>query len=524
MLNVGAIVQNFADQDVRDAVSGGEAALGHLVGSAVILSRIEEIAMLSPGALVIVPKQVAAGGDVALDLILRRAAAARASCVVVDAGTGELPTPTRRLAEQFQIALWREPGLDPGQLYARVEQLVRNPELVGARVVRTVSGVMVNPARDVGELVERLARVIAFPVALIGLDGHSVAGPALAPADELAQVLSSFSGRAGFRDAVMETGARESVVVAAGFPLATGRPRLWLGARVPYGLDAHSGYVLTSLRIASLALSAHLAQASLTYERENREAGILLDELLRKGDGVALADIERAAALGWQLVGWHVAVQVRASSSLADLPPATLTRSLAHALAANSVPAQPVDTGQAFVFWTTTTAAPGPERLASLVDGVRAALGEVERGYPRIRLRAGIGEPHEGPRGIALSLGDARHALAFAEARQGRAVVQRSDAMTANRLVRTWLPDGAARDVVASLTDPIRDADPTGQLITTLRTFLDNESNVSKSAAVLHLHRNTVIQRLQRIRSLLTVDLDDPNDRLALRLALRLTP
>jgi purine catabolism regulator len=93
--------------------------------------------------------------------------------------------------------------------------------------------------------------------------------------------------------------------------------------------------------------------------------------------------------------------------------------------------------------------------------------------------------------------------------------------MTANRLVRGWLPDGPAREVVARLIDPIRLADPTGQLVSTLRTFLDHESNLSATAAVLHVHRNTAIQRMQRIRSLLEVDLDDPNDRLALRLALR---
>ncbi|MFI0420886.1 PucR family transcriptional regulator [Spongiactinospora sp. 9N601] len=519
-----AIVETFASPDVRDTLSGGDAALRRPVGSVAIVFRIEEIETQRPGSLVIVPREVAASGDVALDLLLRRAAAVRVSCVVVDAGSGDLPSPTRRLADRFQIALWREPGLDPRRLRSDIEQLVQNPELVGAGVVRRVSEVMLRPARDVGELVDRLAQVIAFPVALIGLDGHPIAGPVLAPADDLARALHSFGRQAGFRGAVVEGGTRESVVAVAAFPLATGPPRLWLGARVPHGLDVPSGHILTSLRIASLAFSAHLAQTSLAYERENREAGVLLDELLRKGDDVGLADIERAAALGWQLVGWHVAVQVRAGSGLADLPSAALARSLTQALHANSVPAQPVDTGQAVVFWTTTTAAPGTEQLALLADGVRAALEEVARGYPRLRLRAGIGDPHEGPGGIALSLDDARHALAFAESQQGRAVVQRSATMTANRLVRTWLPDGAARDVVASLTDPIRAADPAGQLIVTLRTFLDNESNVSKTATVLHIHRNTVIQRLQRIRSLLDVDLDDPGDRLALRLALRLAP
>ncbi|WP_380659465.1 PucR family transcriptional regulator [Sinosporangium siamense] len=521
---MGAIAQTFAGRNARESLIGGDRAAHRPVSAVVILSGLEEIETLHPGALLIVPRQIAAGGDVALDLIIRRAAAVRVSCVVVDAGTGELPSPTRRLAEQFRIVLWREPDLDPRGLCSRIERLVRNPELVGVGVIRTVSESMMNPVRDVGDLVGRLARLIAFPVALVGLDGHSIAGPTLAPPDYLAELLRSFDGRAAPRDMIVEAGAEGTFVIVAGFPSATDRPRLWLGVRVPYGLDAHSGYVLTSLRIAALALAGHLAQASLAYERENREAGLLLDDLLRKCDDVGLADIERAAALGWQLVGWHLAVQVRAIGSPADLPPPALTRSLAQALETSGVHTRPVDTGQAVVFWTTTTATPDTGQVAALAGSVHAALAEIERGYPRLRLRAGIGDPHEGPRGLALSLADARHALAFAEAQQGRAVVRRSDAMTASRLVRTWLPDGAARDVVASLTDPIRDADPSGQLISTLRTYLDTESNVSQTAVALHLHRNTVIQRLQRIRSLLNVDLDDPHDRLALRLALRLTP
>jgi purine catabolism regulator len=521
MISVRAILENVADQSVRESLGGGEDAPENMVGSVATISRLDELDALRPSALVIVARSVAVCGDVTLDLLLRRAAAARVSCVVVDRGSGELPLPTRRLAEQFKIVLWREPALVPDQLRTRIEQLVQNPELVGAAIIRKVSEVMLSPARDLGELVDRLALAIAFPVALIGLNGHPIAGPTLAEPDELARVLRVSGGRAGFPEAVLDVSTHESIVVVSAFPVAAEPPRLWLGARVPQGIDAQSGYILTALRIASLALAAHFAIASLAFERENREAGALLEELLSRGDNVTLPDIERAAAFGWQLLGWHVAVQVRARSSVADLPRASLTRSLTQALAANAVRSQPVDTGQAVVFWTTTASSPTPEHMASLADGVRAALQEVEHGYPGIRLQAGIGEPREGASGIALSIDDAQHALAFAESQQGRAVVQRSDSMTANRLVRGWLPDGPAREVVARLIDPIRLADPTGQLVSTLRTFLDHESNLSATAAVLHVHRNTAIQRMQRIRSLLEVDLDDPNDRLALRLALR---
>jgi DNA-binding PucR family transcriptional regulator len=44
---------------------------------------------------------------------------------------------------------------------------------------------------------------------------------------------------------------------------------------------------------------------------------------------------------------------------------------------------------------------------------------------------------------------------------------------------------------------------------------------VGRTAAVLHLHRNAIAYRLQRLTELAGIDLNDPDQRLALRLACR---
>ncbi len=56
----------------------------------------------------------------------------------------------------------------------------------------------------------------------------------------------------------------------------------------------------------------------------------------------------------------------------------------------------------------------------------------------------------------------------------------------------------------------------------TLRVYLEHERSQSKTAAALNLHRNTLTYRLQRIRELLSVDLEDPDVRLHLQLSFRL--
>lgn len=54
-----------------------------------------------------------------------------------------------------------------------------------------------------------------------------------------------------------------------------------------------------------------------------------------------------------------------------------------------------------------------------------------------------------------------------------------------------------------------------------LRVYLDNDRSVADVTRVMHMHRSTVLYRLQRIEELLGMDLDDPDVRLALGFALR---
>jgi DNA-binding PucR family transcriptional regulator len=48
------------------------------------------------------------------------------------------------------------------------------------------------------------------------------------------------------------------------------------------------------------------------------------------------------------------------------------------------------------------------------------------------------------------------------------------------------------------------------------------EANAAAAAGALYIHRNSMRYRLARIRALLAVDIDDPDNRLALRVALLL--
>jgi len=60
------------------------------------------------------------------------------------------------------------------------------------------------------------------------------------------------------------------------------------------------------------------------------------------------------------------------------------------------------------------------------------------------------------------------------------------------------------------------------ELVRTLESYFAHNGNISQTADALFIHRNTLIYRLERIGSILSQDLDNPETRLALQLALHI--
>jgi PucR family transcriptional regulator, purine catabolism regulatory protein len=60
------------------------------------------------------------------------------------------------------------------------------------------------------------------------------------------------------------------------------------------------------------------------------------------------------------------------------------------------------------------------------------------------------------------------------------------------------------------------------QLLPTLEAFFTSNGNLSKTAEMLFVHRNTLMYRLKRIEELTGATLDDPEVRFDLQLALKM--
>jgi DNA-binding PucR family transcriptional regulator len=119
------------------------------------------------------------------------------------------------------------------------------------------------------------------------------------------------------------------------------------------------------------------------------------------------------------------------------------------------------------------------------------------------------------------SVGEAREAMTVASGDSGADTVQHIDELGMRRMLFGWYSSRRASELADALLEPLFAADPAGELAQTLECYLDHESSATRVAELLTLHRNTVNKRIERIRAILAVDLEDPDNRLALQLAFR---
>jgi hypothetical protein len=116
-------------------------------------------------------------------------------------------------------------------------------------------------------------------------------------------------------------------------------------------------------------------------------------------------------------------------------------------------------------------------------------------------LNIGVSGWHPGPRAVATAYAEAREALEIAAGIgiTGRAVTL--DDVLVDHMLRS---SPHARRILERTLQPLVEYDQThrSHLIPTLRAYLDSGANLTRSAAALKVHPNTVVYRLRRIAEL----------------------
>ena len=298
--------------------------------------------------------------------------------------------------------------------------------------------------------------------------------------------------------------------------------------------DAHGDFgigVRLVLHTAALAAARLLDLARRAHEVPVRSRSELLAELLMSEAAINEDTLERARQLAIPLAGWHVAVRIEADdlaeSGRDEVHRFELLESAGQvalqAAAATGGTWYQSRIAQAIVLVRMTTSNPGPQAGVRAARSAERALSAIRSRLPTVQFRAGVGAPHEGPMGLRASAAEARGALLAARAALKPAGVAAHDAVGVRRMLMEWYASDTARASVRDQLAPLEKLGPAraDTAIRTLAAYLDEQGSIIKTAQKLHLHRNAVANRLRGITELLEMDLDDPDQRLALQLACR---
>jgi hypothetical protein len=419
-----------------------------------------------------------------------------------------------RLANKLKVPVIVAESQDPIELADSLRRIVLEPRMVRSdtllNVVETLARISPNARLD--EVLLSLGGALGSELALVSAEGTLVAGELDAQMPSVSDLI----------EVPVTTIVRPHTFVAQPLHLARREaPSFWLTARLQAPTDAQVSIVKDALVIASWFVATRLVTERLERERDARFRMGVLNSILSVQERFEAALLEHLAVLGWKVDGWCTAVHLQASGEADPLRILTLTDQLSRSLTDRGIIGPVVERPDGWTCWIVARGEPAASSYHETSDAIEEAVVAFLALAPRLRLHVGIGRPYLGLEGLRTSLAEAKEAATIAQAAGGVAGVQHIDQMGVRRILLGWYTSESFAEFAQTLLGPLLAADTDGSLLQTLEVYLDEESSATVAAARLGVHRNTILNRVERLRSLLTVDLDDPEERLAVQLASR---
>jgi purine catabolism regulator len=471
-------------------------------------------ATVPTNSLVLLDGRTAKADNYLVDIALRNAARAQASGLMVIGFRGTVSLGSVRLADKLKIPLLEDHEVDPLSVADAFRSVVVAPETF--RVKRLLKFLdVVRPSTSRATLAQQipvLESLVGGPVGVIAHDGTLIIGNDLACPSKCEDL----------RNVPLEVSDREFTWVTQ--PLAldgSAIPTMWLSARLCKPSAVVRVSVADQLMLLSWIVTVQLLQERLLRERDARLRLSILSSILDASDSGAESLLRDMASLGWLVDGWCSGIQIHLDGSTSLHRDPRHTEILSTYLERNGIHAPVIERPGGWSLWCVQDSEPTSADHRQLEARLKAALEQTVTSFDGLSLHAGIGSPRQGLAGLRQSLDEARQTVVVAQAQGGRFGVAHNDVMGARRILLGWYASKSFASYAESLLEPLTTEESGQELLRTLEIFLDQESSATDAASVLGVHRNTVINRVERIKALLASDLDDPEERLAAQLACR---
>nr|WP_239028997.1 PucR family transcriptional regulator [Pseudonocardia acidicola] len=288
------------------------------------------------------------------------------------------------------------------------------------------------------------------------------------------------------------------------------------------------------LALIGRLLANSLGLAALAERRAQelpvRSRAELLAELLDSSARGRSELLRRARSLGLPIDGWHLVTRIELNDE--KLPDSDEVAAYARREELGRVTLGVVRSSgtwhlaraeRGLLLIQMSRSDPGSAAAADATRVVQRALDAAIAAFPDVELYCGVGSAHGGPTGLISSAAEARAAAGAVRARGRANTATAFDGLGLRRTLVEWYASQTARTAVDTVLAPL---DKMGRskaaaAIRTLQAYLDNHGSLSRAAIELHLHRNSVAYRVERIFAELDVDPDNPDDWLLLQLACR---
>lgn len=160
------------------------------------------------------------------------------------------------------------------------------------------------------------------------------------------------------------------------------------------------------------------------------------------------------------------------------------------------------------------------ENVGNFLDLVERRLKNL---LPEVIISWGVGEYHEGIKGFAESYRNAEIALRIGQRKNGPGKRTMYSNTRVERILLNLAQNDEMKEVITSTIEPIVSYDQLRNmdLIRTFSAYNQYHGNVSQTARVLNLHRQSLLYRLRKIESLTGLSLLDPDDLFLLDLSIK---